>query len=217
MDFEHVLEEGVMGGMETPSSRRPARISSASPSRVTAITMVFVAALLCAKLVGPGSSAAPSAAARELAVHELLTAASGQQRAYEVKTAKMSAIHAALQSNKPATMIKDVQKLEEAPAKSSAEAPAAISQQKLDEAEAPAADAPVEAGAPTSEEGMGVVEAGWDKGGWSVGDWASWIITGPFITVCFAFFMFYTYGVPAGVLTAIICACIDVGTFYYNW
>ena len=217
MELMDGLEEGVMGGMETPSSRRPARISSASPSRVTAITMVFVAALLCAKLVGPGSSAAPSAAARELAVHELLTGASGQQRAYEVKTAKMSAIQATLQSNKHATMIKDVQKLEEAPANTSAEAPAAISQQKLDDAEAPAADAPVEAGAPTSEQGMGVVEAGWDKGGWSVGDWASWIITGPFITVCFAFFMFYTYGVPAGVLTAIICACIDVGTFYYNW
>ena len=116
MELMDGLEEGVMGGMETPSSRRPARISSASPSRVTAITMVFVAALLCAKLVGPGSSAAPSAAARELAVHELLTAASGQQgqqRAYEVKTAKMSAIHATLQSNKHATMIKDVEKLDE--------------------------------------------------------------------------------------------------------
>ena len=41
------------------------------------------------------------------------------------------------------------------------------------------------------------------------------------ITVAFSFLMFYTYGVSAGVsagaLTSIVCACIDVATFYYNW
>eukprot|EP00960_Hanusia_phi_P060784 764625-Hanusia_phi.AAC.8 len=46
---------------------------------------------------------------------------------------------------------------------------------------------------------------------------ASWVITGPFVSVAFAFFMFYTYGIPAGVLTLLICAAIDVATFYYNW
>merc|ERR1719409_2619555 len=58
---------------------------------------------------------------------------------------------------------------------------------------------------------------GWDKSMWSSGDWASWVITGPLITLCFSFFMFYTYGVPAGALTALICLLVDIATFYYNW
>jgi len=58
---------------------------------------------------------------------------------------------------------------------------------------------------------------GWDKSSWSTGDWASWLITGPGISIAFSFFMFYTYGTLAGVLTLIVCSCIDTATFYYNW
>lgn len=48
-------------------------------------------------------------------------------------------------------------------------------------------------------------------------DRAFWVLTGPIITIAFSFFMFYTYGVPAGVLTLLVCGVIDSATFYYNW
>ncbi|EKX30965.1 hypothetical protein GUITHDRAFT_122829 [Guillardia theta CCMP2712] len=63
----------------------------------------------------------------------------------------------------------------------------------------------------------GSLTPGWNKNMWTSGDWASWVITGPFVSIAFSFFMFYTYGVPAGVLTLLICGGIDVATFYYNW
>jgi hypothetical protein len=99
-------------------------------------------------------------------------------------------------------------------------------QQKVGEAEVPAAGGeqmalppsqPVAKGDEEGRKAAGAALIGWDKGQWSLGDWASWVITGPGITVAFAFFMFYTYGVPAGVLTLLICGCIDTMTFYYNW
>lgn len=196
------LKEGV------PSSRRPA-----GPSRAAAMTMILVAALLCAKLAGPPRPlAALAPEARELAVRELLTA---KENAVAVKTAKMSAAHAAAQAvlaGEHSALIKSVQKLDEQdPAEGAAEGGA------------PPAPPPASDADKGAEEGQfinsrqNIVVPGWDKSGWSTGDWASWVITGPLITVAFSFFMFYTYGVPAGALTSIICACIDVATFYYNW
>ncbi len=200
------------------------------------MTMVIVAALLCAKLGGqrPASAAGPPAGARALAVRELLTA---KQSAMAAKTAKLSAAHAAAQAalaSKHSALIKGGQKLEEAaPAEEAAAAEPAAEEPAAEEDAAPAAE---DASAPpppaVADAGAGQggdkdtfgnrypkddMQPGWYKAGWSSGDWASWVITGPLITVAFSFFMFYTYGVPAGALTMIICAFIDVGTFYYNW
>jgi hypothetical protein len=214
--------------VDAPSGRRPParRTSSSSASnRVAALTVVLAAALFCAKVAGPRQQAshAPSLSALELAVRELLTASTGKEHADAVKAAKSSAAREAAQTavaGKHGSQIKKVQKLdEEAPAE---EAPA----EEAPAEEAPAEEAPVAPAAPAGEgadngemEGSakGDLEPGWDKSAWSSGDLASWIITGPLITMCFSFFMFYTYGVPAGALTAIICALIDVATFYYNW
>ena len=203
-------------GQETPSSRMGA---AGRPSRVMAMTMVFVAVLLCTKLAGPRASAAPTQDARALAVRELLTGTSAKEGAQAVKSAKMSAVHGAGKSaaaSKQGALIKSVQKLdEEAPAE--AAAPAAAE-------DAPPAD-PSPGGAETVDvaKDLGIrypkddLMPGWDKSGWSSGDWASWVITGPLITCCFSFFMFFTYGVTAGTLTLMACALADVGTFYYNW
>jgi len=190
------------------------------------MTLVFVAALLCVKLAGPSASSAPSQATRELAVRELLTA---KQDAMVVKTSKMSAVKAAAAlASKHSSIKKSVQKLEE-------EAPAAEADEVAPTEEAPAAEEPaVSAEAPAQVESPAVkvgeeekdggsrfhndgLEPGWDKSGWSSGEWASWIITGPLISIALSFFMFYTYGVPASALSMIICAVIDVTTFYYNW
>jgi hypothetical protein len=181
------------------------------------MTMVLVVALLCAKLAGPPRPlAAPAPEARELAVRELLTA---KENAVAVKTSKMSAAHAAAQAvlaGKHSALVKSVQKLDE-------QEPAQAAEEGTAEGGAATAPPPAADGDKGSEggefinSGQSIVVPGWDKSGWSTGDWASWVITGPLITVAFSFFMFYTYGVPAGALTSIICACIDVATFYYNW
>ena len=181
------------------------------------MTMVLVAALLCAKLAGPPHLlAAPAPEARELAVRELLTA---KENAVVVKTAKMSAAHAAAQAvlaGKHSALVKSVQKLDEQEPAPAAEEGAA--EGGAAPAPPPAADGVKGAkGGDFINSGQNIVVPGWDKSGWSTGDWASWVITGPLITVAFSFFMFYTYGVSAGALTSIVCACIDVATFYYNW
>jgi len=219
------MEEHLIEGVEGETSHRPAQRMANVPSRVTGMTLVFVAALLCVKVAGPRAALAPSQATRELAVRELLTATSAKQDAMAVKTAKMSAVQTAAKAalaSKHSKIAKSVQKLdEEEPAGASAEEAA-----PAEEAPAVVAEAPVE---PPAAEGGGEandignrfpadeLEPGWDKSGWSSGDWASWVITGPLITLAFSFFMFYTYGVPAGALTLIICTIIDFSTFYYNW
>ena len=43
------------------------------------------------------------------------------------------------------------------------------------------------------------------------------MLTGPLITLAFAFFMFYTYGVLAGILTLLVCGGLDMATYYCNW
>lgn len=220
MDERASMEEGAAEA----SSRRPVRRTGSGTSRVPALTVVLIAALLCTKLGGQSRSApAPSRSVQELAVRELLTAATAPGHAQAVKTAKSAALHAAAHTSvadKQGSFIKKVQKLdEEAPP--AEEAPA----EEAPPAEPPAASevaAPEDGGADTDAGGLPEgaqddLEPGWDKSGWRSGDVASWVITGPLITVCFSFFMFYTYGVPAGALTLIICAVIDVATFYYNW
>jgi uncharacterized membrane protein len=185
-----------------------------------------MALLLCVKMAGPRANDTPSRVSRVLAVRELLAGASSKAAALPVKTAKpqkMSAASSALAS-KQGKLISSAQKLDEAPAAEEAPAEEAAPAAEAAPAEpaaeaAPAVEEPAEEpadkvlGEPAAEE----LQPGWNKSAWSSGDWASWVITGPFITLCFSFFMFYTYGVPAGVLTAIICAFIDIATFYYNW
>mmetsp|Transcript_26817 Transcript_26817/g.52317 ORF Transcript_26817/g.52317 Transcript_26817/m.52317 type:complete len:215 (+) Transcript_26817:2-646(+) len=63
---------------------------------------------------------------------------------------------------------------------------------------------------------MGVPKPGWDKSGWTKSDWSFWVLTGPVVTLSLSFFMFYTYGMPGGVLTLLVAAVIDTATFYYN-
>ena len=171
------------------------------------VTLACVALLLVAKLGAPPgtvaasaeAAAAPSLGARVLAARELLTG----RPAVAVDTGKMAEMKAAAMSGKQGSLIKAVQKLDSEAAPAQEEAPAE---------EVPAAAAP-----PAKPEEGEEMAPGWDKSMWSSGDWASWVITGPFITLCFSFFMFYTYGVPAGALTALICLLVDIATFYYNW
>ena len=171
------------------------------------VTLACVALLLVAKLGAPPgtvaasaeAAAAPSLDARVLAARELLTG----RPAVAVDTGKMAEMKAAAMSGKQGSLIKAVQKLDSEAAPAQEEAPA---EEVHAEAAPPAKPAEGEEMAP-----------GWDKSMWSSGDWASWVITGPLITLCFSFFMFYTYGVPAGALTALICLMVDIATFYYNW
>ena len=128
MDERASMEEGAAEA----SSRRPARRSGSGTSRVPALTVVLIAALLCTKLGGQSRSApAPARSVQELAVRELLTTA--PERALAVKTAKSSALHAAAHASvasKQGNLIKKVQKLDEeaAPAEEASQLPACGSQ-----------------------------------------------------------------------------------------
>ena len=135
MDERASMEEGAAEA----SSRRPVRRTGSGTSRVPALTVVLIAALLCTKLGGQSRSApAPSRSVQELAVRELLTAATAPGHAQAVKTAKSAALHAAAHTSvadKQGSFIKKVQKLdeeappaEEAPAEEAppAEPPAAV-------------------------------------------------------------------------------------------
>ena len=124
------MEEGAAEA----SSRRPARRSGSGTSRVPALTVVLIAALLCTKLGGQSRSApAPARSVQELAVRELLTGTTAPERALAVKTAKSSALHAAAHASvasKQGSLIKKVQKLDEeaAPAEEASQLPACGSQ-----------------------------------------------------------------------------------------
>jgi len=42
------------------------------------------------------------------------------------------------------------------------------------------------------------------------------VLTGPLVTLASAFFMFYIYGVPVGILTLLVCGGLDMATYYYS-
>lgn len=48
-------------------------------------------------------------------------------------------------------------------------------------------------------------------------DWLSWALLAPTVSILFSAVMYYTYGVPAGVLSLLFCGAIDAFTLFYNW
>ena len=58
---------------------------------------------------------------------------------------------------------------------------------------------------------------GWNKWKWNAGDWVTWILLGPAVSVLFVIFIAYSFGLVPAVLTLVVCILVDVATFYWNW
>jgi len=58
---------------------------------------------------------------------------------------------------------------------------------------------------------------GWNKKHWKASDWITWSMTGPVLSVSFMAFIWYSFGWFPSMVVFLVCALVDVATFYWNW
>ena len=52
---------------------------------------------------------------------------------------------------------------------------------------------------------------------WTVGDWTSWLLTGPLLSFLFTACIISVFGWLPGAAAALLCITVDTATYYWNW
>mmetsp|Transcript_914 Transcript_914/g.1539 ORF Transcript_914/g.1539 Transcript_914/m.1539 type:complete len:222 (-) Transcript_914:146-811(-) len=202
---------------ESPSARRPRGIFGLPLNRQAAVVVVVGIVVLAAKGAAKQSGTSTPQGAKELAFAELWASSVPRVSTLQARTEGLRVALLSLKEEDSNSTAADGKEVASEGEGENTNSSGSKKQEKGAVTEEPRKQSSVGGGTPDEDGGMMDVEPGWNKAYWSSSAWASWIITGPLISVLFAFFMFYTYGVPAGVLTLLVCSFIDAATYYYNW